>query len=67
MKDELKDCPFCGTDAPDWCDTSGGDWHYIQCRNCEGATGGYHKSREDAIAAWNRRAAVGSSEVKGGE
>ena len=55
MYEELKPCPFCGMDEPDWYDAHGGEFHYIQCRDCEGATGGFYKSRKDAIAAWNKR------------
>ena len=74
MPDKLKPCPFCGADDPvektelawpSWCDTGDGDWYYVQCRNCESATGGYHKIREEAITAWNCR--VKASEEKPGE
>ena len=56
MADELAGCPFCGSDSAEWCDGGGGDWHYIQCHDCEAKTGDYHKSKQEAIAAWNRRA-----------
>ena len=52
----LLPCPFCGIDGPQWCDENGGDWHFIQCRNCESVTGHFYKSCEEAIVAWNTRA-----------
>ena len=60
MSEELKPCPFCGMDAPDWCDESdgGGDWHFVQCRDCESTTGHHYNSKDEAIAAWNRRAPI---------
>ena len=55
MKD-LRNCPFCGMDSPDYCDEHGGDWHFIQCRSMEcQAEGSRARSRDKAITAWNRR------------
>ena len=60
--DELKPCPFCGLDTPDYCDEHGGDWHFIQCRSLEcQAEGSRARSKDEAIAAWNRRAPASPS------
>ena len=54
MADEFAPCPFCGSDKSEWCDADGGDWHYIQCHDCEARAGNY-RSKQEAVDAWNRR------------
>ncbi|MGF6633543.1 Lar family restriction alleviation protein [Paraburkholderia sp. MM6662-R1] len=60
VSDELKPCPFCGSDevtigsfGSSYVDPQ----HYVQCEECDGATM-RHASDAAAIAAWNRRAAA---------
>lgn len=55
MSEELKPCPFCGCDDI----RTHLEWSMI-CANC-GAEGSLTDSRADAIAAWNRRAALAST------
>lgn len=51
----LKPCPFCNEAR---CDTATFQNHYcIQCPVCE-ASGPWRRQEEDAIAAWNLRAAL---------
>lgn len=53
---ELKPCPFCGSDDLKVSNNKPEFWHHwVQCMTCEGsmdAKGGTDK----AIAKWNRRA-----------
>ena len=57
---ELKTCPFCGGEAN--CNNMGLEDHngvplwWVVCLTCKVSTCG-HATEEDAIAAWNRRAA----------
>jgi transcription elongation factor Elf1 len=57
MSNELKSCPMCGSD--NLCTRACGGWWGIQCLTCGVRTqlepnGG--STREEAVAAWNRRA-----------
>ena len=60
---ELLPCPFCGADgwahlASDDADAAGSrQYYHCKCLECECSTKGSY-IRADAIAAWNRRAAV---------
>lgn len=57
MSVELKPCPFCGMDAKiiREADEDGDRFYYVYCLGCDSATAGYG-TREESIAAWNRRA-----------
>lgn len=66
--DNLKPCPFCGKEAKlhrdSWpTDDKGGKAvaFWVKCAPC-GSSSGEFKSREKAIAAWNKRAAPTSGE-----
>jgi len=51
---DLKPCPFCGGAAvvvPDDNDC----WSFVECKFCAAQSDGC-RTKEDAIAAWNRRA-----------
>lgn len=61
MGEELKKCPFCGSEAntvfdPDGTEQPGlGKWAYtVVCRNCCASTGVCY-SKEKSIEAWNER------------
>ena len=54
MLDEFAHCPFCGSNSAEWCDAGGGDWHYIQCHNCEAMTGHHYKSKQEAMTVLSR-------------
>jgi Lar family restriction alleviation protein len=54
---QLLPCPFCGGDAQT--DFIEGESYLIECYACRAETG-IKDSEEDAIAAWNRRAALAS-------
>ena len=51
--DELKPCPFCGGDATLWREGGVDRPYHILC-GCGGRVG-WFETREEAIAAWNRR------------
>lgn len=55
MTDELKPCPFCGGDDLEVTDMDGD--HYVLCHGCA-LEAPFHDSRAEAVAAWNRRAAI---------
>lgn len=48
---ELWPCPFCGNDYGILQDTHG---YSVFCGHCISSTGDY-KTKEEAVAAWNRR------------
>lgn len=52
MNAELKPCPFCGGAAS--LALCGFGTARVVCMDC-GSEGSYQPSREDAIAAWDRR------------
>lgn len=71
-QESLKPCPFCGCEAKaweyedeqdvfdpislGWVDTRCVTWHCVGCESCEIVIS--RLSKDDAIAAWNARAAV---------
>lgn len=53
--EELKTCPFCGGEAEIVEDRLFGEDYYAgRCRSCA-ATYAFEATKEEAIAAWNRR------------
>lgn len=52
MADNIKPCPFCGSEDIVVCDK--GDAWSLYCWDC-GAIGPTEKHRSDAIDAWNHR------------
>ena len=59
MKNELKPCPFCGSDDIDYGIMSGTmkGFDYIQCQNCGAEVRSINNGKYiEAIEAWNRRA-----------
>jgi Lar family restriction alleviation protein len=66
MIENTKPCPFCGTSRIiDFIETAvEGDDHHIQilCDGCGTTTGGY-ATKDEAIAFWNTRYEINSSEV----
>ena len=59
MSEELKPCPFCGAT---FLGVQPGGW-WVWCENC-GAEGPAKHTREESIAAWNRRVKEGESNDK---
>lgn len=67
MQVELKPCPFCGGKAATFIRTNTGataEWcgpvdHWVSCTGDCGASTCMHGTKDEAIAAWNRR--VGDS------
>lgn len=58
MKNELKPCPFCGSDDIDYGIMSGTmkGFDYIQCQNCGAEIRSINNGKYiEAIEAWNRR------------
>jgi hypothetical protein len=54
---KLLPCPFCGAHLPDmWSQTLDGVRHTIKCTECPGRAEFFSSRRDQAIAAWNRRA-----------
>lgn len=56
MADELKPCPFCGSDAELVRNSSGNDFVRCTNRQCAAKTRLYHENENGACLAWNRRA-----------
>lgn len=60
MSEELLPCPFCGTGAQeDWLQCE--RYYWIMCPEC-GAESCHLETPQEAIAAWNRRAAQPTGE-----
>jgi len=59
MDVELKPCPFCGSEA--WIDERG--CFIVYCLGC-GTGSNAFDTEAQAIAAWNRRAAVDAAEAR---
>ena len=58
MSEELKPCPFCGGEARECLTHLPAGWFdSIECTKCGASTDGYPPPN-DAIAAWNTRAAL---------
>lgn len=58
MSEELKPCPFCGSDDIDYGIMSGTmkGFDYIQCQNCGAEIRSINNGKYiEAIEAWNRR------------
>ena len=64
---ELLPCPFCGgeahIDGTSWTTRDGKDQAWVTCKSCKT----YGPSSTNAIAAWNRRAALAAHEQGEGE
>lgn len=54
MDEEIKGCPFCGSDEVEICRTNENAC-WVQCAEC-GADAESAPKREQALANWNRRA-----------
>lgn len=65
---ELLPCPFCGSDAQDWIERRSDfmrSTYFVRCDNPDcGACGVAGGTESDAIALWNRRAAVEAERAK---
>jgi Lar family restriction alleviation protein len=59
---ELKPCPFCGGAAIQCGNNEMNPRHWIMCEACHACPGGDVAQQSEAIAAWNRRAALASAE-----
>lgn len=57
MSDELKRCPFCGGEATFGANSRPGH-EYIRCGSCKARTYSCYETQQEAIEAWNSRAAV---------
>ncbi len=61
---ELKPCPFCGGEdvkANTWTIGITMELYDVSCTSCR-CTSAWHSKKSKAIAAWNRRANLGSCE-----
>jgi len=64
----LLPCPFCGAHLPHmWSLTLDGKEHSITCTECPGRAVFKSSSREQAIAAWNRREGKAQESAPSGE
>jgi len=53
----IKNCPLCDTEIfGTCCETDMEKRHYIWCYKCR-ASSGFYPTKEQAIAAWNKRPA----------
>jgi hypothetical protein len=59
---DLKPCPFCGADTA--CSERIGDSYELQCGSCQAYTWG--ETDEAAVAAWNRRSRMESTQQRPG-
>lgn len=57
MKEEIKNCPFCGSPAEIMCIPHCKNPYVVICGNisCQASLGVYSKSRLAAIKSWNER------------
>ena len=53
--EDLKRCPFCGSENVGLAIESGDGWFWISCKDCEGS-GGTAGDIDGARELWNRRA-----------
>jgi Lar family restriction alleviation protein len=60
MKEELKPCPFCGSNDLDLCYVPKSHWVSCNVCNAEGPNGNYSTVKK-AIAAWNKRIGDGNA------
>ena len=67
---ELLPCPFCGSDDILEFSNMGQEeyqgepyWANVECRCCRASTAKFNTTIEDAIAAWNTRAALSQPSV----
>jgi Lar family restriction alleviation protein len=58
MDEQPKDCPFCGGEGQQYEGTAdeAGERHFVECVQC-GARSGIYATEEDALKAWQMRAA----------
>jgi Lar family restriction alleviation protein len=54
MSEELKPCPFCGSNASYWLDSNYQDRHVIECDDC-GVERRYEHGETEARNIWNTR------------
>ena len=59
---ELKNCPFCGSEADGPNETDFGDEYWIQCTNSECRVTMEMETEAQAIKAWNTRSAQAEEE-----
>lgn len=63
MSKGLKSCPFCGNKSPYSSYDSELNVFSIRCEKCD-ARGGYRKTVDEAVAAWNGRSEMTVSEYE---
>lgn len=63
MSAELKPCPFCGCHGIDFI-THNHQRHTIKCQDCPGRAEFFSSDSEQAVEAWNRRAAAPSADAQ---
>ena len=54
MSEELKPCPFCGSEA-EMLNYSENEW-LVRCPACDGMVERWRETEAEAIEQWNRRA-----------
>ena len=52
-KQEMKPCPFCGSQGT--LNHYPGDGYLHMCTKCDGMVEKWFKTEDEAIAAWNKR------------
>lgn len=55
MREKLKRCPFCGSEATLLDSQKSPRLYGVMCNNCYASVGNYNQTREDVVRAWNRR------------
>ncbi|MBQ7577610.1 MAG: Lar family restriction alleviation protein [Synergistaceae bacterium] len=55
MSEQLKPCPFCGSEKVELYRDGKGDY-FINCKNCMCLVSGFYRTKRESLQVWNTRA-----------